>query len=156
MAVSYAEDRVRRLRCNAGLTGISTVTMATAQNNTLLHATSETLWLADRFLACADACERLAHSPGITQRIAAAALECSNTCYLAAALRAADENLVAELILRRCRQHCIALVLACASVSEAATCVALCRECELLCGQRCQQTQGRGASALRSGKILDA
>lgn len=115
--------------------------MATAQNHTPRHAAAFGAGLPTPFLACADACERLAQLPRISAEIAAAALECSHACYLAAALQTPDERQVAYLVFRQCMQRCIALALACALVSDAAQCLALCRECEALCRQGCQPKQ---------------
>lgn len=112
--------------------------MATAQDHTPHQAAAFNTGLPTPFLACADACERLARSPGISEEIATAALECSHACYLAAALQTPDERQVADLVFRQCMQRCVALALACALVSDAAPCVALCRECEALCRQGCQ------------------
>ncbi|WP_143708255.1 hypothetical protein [Ralstonia pickettii] len=93
-------------------------------------------WLPDRFLACAEACERLAKLPQMSEKITAAALECSHACYLAAALRENDERQLAGLIFRVCMERCVALAVACALVTEAALCAALCLECEALCRER--------------------
>ena len=95
-------------------------------------------WLPDRFMACAEACERLANLPSVSKEIAVAALECSHACYLAAALRAEDERQLAGLVFRACMERCVSLAVACALVTDAATCIALCRECEALCRERCR------------------
>lgn len=115
--------------------------MATAQDPTPHQAAAFSTGLPTPFLACADACERLAQLPGISEEIALAALECSHACYVAAAVRAPDERQVAALVFRQCMQRCVALALACALVSDAAQCVALCRECEALCRERSQPTK---------------
>ncbi len=92
---------------------------------------------SDRFLECAQECERLALSERVSPRIAAVARECSHFCYMAAALQGAEAEHSSYFIYRSCMDHCAGLANACASMGGAAQCARLCCECEALCHERC-------------------
>ena len=92
---------------------------------------------SDRFLECAQECERLALSARVPPRIAAVARECSHFCYMAAALPGVETEHSSYFIYRSCMEHCAGLAFACAGLSGAAQCAELCCECEALCHERC-------------------